>query len=208
MFIYDGNNVQTFLLVYVDDIVVTSSSNSNIEYIVSRLADEFSIKDLGQLTFFLGIHVSRSHEGLHLSQQQYIVNLLYEENLNNLKAASSPMEPKVNLTDTNASALSHDDRTRYRRILGSLQYLTTTRSDISFAVSKLAQFFTNPTVYHWQALQRVLRYISETPFQGLLLRPSSSKAIDIFSDADWAGDVSDKRSHGGFVVFYRGNLVS
>lgn len=58
LFIYDENGVQTFLLVYVDDIVVTSSSNSNIEHIVLRLTDEFSIKDLGQLTFFLGIHLS------------------------------------------------------------------------------------------------------------------------------------------------------
>lgn len=96
LFIYiDDDGVRTFLLVYVDDIVVTSSSNSHIYHIVSRLAAEFSIKDLRQLTFFLGIHVSRSDEGLFLSQQQYVANLLHKENLTNLKAASSPMEPRL-----------------------------------------------------------------------------------------------------------------
>lgn len=97
---------------------------------------------------------------------------------------------------------------RYHRILGSLQYLTMTQLDISFAVNKLSQFFTNPNLCHWQALQRVLRYVSGQPFLGLLLHPSSSTTVEVFSDVDWVGDALDRRSHGGFVVYYGGNIVS
>lgn len=193
---------------YVDDIVVMSSSSSLIDDITSKLSKEFSVKDLGALSFFLGIHVNRSKEGIFLSQQQYISNLLNDKGFGNVKPASTPMEPKVDLTQASGTALNHEDTTRYRRILGCLQYLTTTRMDISYAIYKLSQFFTNPNSSHWQALQHVLRYVSGLPFLGIMLRPSLSTIVEAFSNADWAGDASDQRSHGGFVVYYGGNIVS
>lgn len=79
--------------------------------------------------------------------------MLNYEDLENLKLASSPMEPKVDLTHSDATALGREDTTRYRHIIGSLQYMTTTTLDISFIVSKLSQFFANPTTCHLQALQ-------------------------------------------------------
>lgn len=87
-----------------------------------------------------------------------MTNLLNDEGLTNLKLATSPMDPEIDLTQSKGETLSQEETTRYCRILGSLQYLTTTRPNISFAVSKLSQFFTNPTLCHWQALQRVLRW--------------------------------------------------
>lgn len=192
LFVYNCNGIQTYLLVYVDDIVITSSSNSNIKEIISQLSTDFCIKDLGDLKFFLDIHVARSKEGLFLSKQQYVANLLTDENLQNLKPVSTPMEPKADLTQSNTPVLGRDETTRYRRILRSLQYLTTMRPDISFTVIKLSQIFTTPTTTHWQALQRVLRYISCNPFLGLLIRPTSSTTITVFSDADWAWDTLDK----------------
>lgn len=138
-----------------------------------------------------------------------MTNLLNDEGLANLKLATLPMEPKVDLSQSKSEILSQSQITRYRHILESLQYLTTMRPDISFAVSKLSQFFTNLTLCHWQALQRVLRYVSENPYLGLMIRPSShSNNIEVYSDADWAGDSSDKQRHGGYVVYYGGNLVS
>lgn len=149
-----------------------------------------------------------SNEGMFLLQQQYVVNLLNNEGLGNLKPTSMPMEPRIDLSLSIAPPLNHLDTTRYRRILGSLQYLTTTWSDISLAVSKLSQFFSNPTKCHWQALQRILRYVSGNPFSGILLRPTTSAKVTVFSDADYAGDALDKRSHRGFVVSYGAYLVS
>lgn len=89
IFIYRNASVTTYLLVYVDDIVLTSSSKENIKSVIGRLASEFSIKDLEDLTYFLGIHVTRTYQGLFLSQQQYATNLLREENLGNLKPVAS-----------------------------------------------------------------------------------------------------------------------
>lgn len=137
---------------------------------------------------------------LYLSQQQYMVNSLNEENLYNLKPASSPMEPKINFSDGDISPLNQEETTRYRRILGSLQYLKTTRPDISFAVSKMSQFFSRPSKSHWQALQRILRYVSQNPYLEILIRPTSSIDIQVYLDTNWAGDTSDRRSQGGFLV--------
>lgn len=200
LFIYNRGGVRVFLLVYVDDIVITTSSSSMAEKMISQLSKEFSVKDLGPLSFFLGIHATKSKDGVLLSQQQYASNLLSDKGLGNLKPTSTPMEPKIDLTQASGTTLNGDEShetTRYCRILGSLQYLTTTRPDIAFAVSKLSQFFTNPNSCQWQALQRVLRYVSGQPFLGLLLRPSTSTTVEVFSDADWAGDASDRRSHDG-----------
>lgn len=92
LLIYDSNGTQVYLLVYVDDIIVTTSSSSSIDQIISQCSKEFSIKDLGKLSFFLGIHVCHSDEGLFLSQQQYVTNLLNDEDLGNLK----PLLPQWN----------------------------------------------------------------------------------------------------------------
>lgn len=94
LFVLNSNDVQTYLLVYVDDIVITSSSCSIAENIISQLGKEFSIKDLGELAFFLGIHVTRLNEGLYFSQQQYIVNLLNDEGLTNLNWWLPQWRPK------------------------------------------------------------------------------------------------------------------
>lgn len=197
-----------FLLVYIDDIVITSSLNACVDRIILQLRNEFSIKDLGNHTFFLGIHVLRTTEGLFLSQQQYIANLLGDENLANLKPASSPMKSKLDLTNKDTPVLRREKATRYRCILGSLQYLTTKRPYISYVVNKLAHFLSNPTELHWQALQRVLQYISENPFLGIMIHRTKSTTVEVFSNADWARDVFDRRSHGRFVMYYGGNVIS
>lgn len=149
LFVLDTISARAFLLVHVDGIVIASSSDSTTEHIITQLWNEFSIKDLGNLCFFLRIHVTRLTEGMFLSQQQYVVNLSNDEGLDNLKPASTPMEPKLDLSLSITSRLNHLETTKYRRILGCLQHLTTTRPDISYTVSKLSQFFSSLTKCHW-----------------------------------------------------------
>lgn len=120
LFIYRNAGVTTYLLVYVDDIVLTSSSKKNIKSLIGRLASEFSIKDLGDLTYFLEINVTRTSQGLFLSQQQYAANLLREENLGNLKPVASPMEHKADFTSVKSEKLDQSDTIKYRGILGGL----------------------------------------------------------------------------------------
>ena len=104
--------------------------------------------------------------------------------------------------------LSVEEGTRYRSIVGALQYLTLTRPDISFSVNKVCQFLHAPTSLHWTAVKRILRYIQGSIGTGLKLCKSSSTAVSAFSDADWAECPDDRKSTGDFVVFLGSNLIS
>jgi hypothetical protein len=100
------------------------------------------------------------------------------------------------------------DKGRYQRLVGKLIYLSHTRPDISFAVSTVSQFMNCPTEEHMEALYRILRYLKMTPGQGLFFQKSTSREIEIFTDADWAGSVTDRRSTSGYCTFVWGNLVT
>lgn len=107
----------------------------------------------------MGIQVKRDDDGIHLSQHQYLINLLASCGMTNLKPSSVPMVANQDLT-TQEEPIA--DGKQFRRILGSLQYLTLTRPDIQFSVNKLAQFMSAPTPTHFTALKKVLRYLSGT----------------------------------------------
>ena len=104
--------------------------------------------------------------------------------------------------------MGQDDSTRYRSLVGALQYLTLTRPDLSFAVNKVCQFLHAPTTTHWTAAKRIVRYVKDTVNLGLTFHKSSATLVSAFSDSDWAGCLDDRRSTGGFAVFLGPNLVS
>jgi histone deacetylase 1/2 len=104
--------------------------------------------------------------------------------------------------------LSPDDATEYRSLVGGLQYLTITRPDVSYAVNRVCQFLHAPRTSHWSAVKRILRYVCFTASYGLLLQPAVSSVLSAFSDADWAGCPDDRRSTGGYAVFFGPNLIA
>ncbi|XP_015168103.1 uncharacterized mitochondrial protein AtMg00240-like [Solanum tuberosum] len=93
---------------------------------------------------------------------------------------------------------------RYRRLVGKLNYLTVTRPDISFPVSVVSQFMTSPCDSHWEAVVRILRYIKSAPGKGLLFEDQGHEHIIGYTDADWAGSPSDRRSTSGYCVLVGG----
>jgi histone deacetylase 1/2 len=113
---------------------------------------------------------------------------------------------KLALTD--GEPLSSDDSTRYRSIVGDLQYITLTRPDISLSVNKVCQFLHSPNIVYWTAVKRILRYLCGTVSVGLRFSKSDSMLVSAFSDADWAGCPDDRRSTGGFAVYLGSNLIS
>lgn len=135
LFIYQTNSVSIFLFVYVDDIVIVGSNEEEVKKVIERLGTEFPIRDLGTLEYFLGIQVKRVKDGLHLSQTQYFLNLLRSCNMGELKAASTPMLADTNLHSDDPVI---DDPSEFRRIIGSLQYITLTKPDVQVAVNRLA----------------------------------------------------------------------
>jgi histone deacetylase 1/2 len=104
--------------------------------------------------------------------------------------------------------LGPNDCTKYRSIVGFLQYLTLTRPDIAYSVNKVCQYLHAPTTSHWTAAKRILRYVKDTINLGISFRKSPSTLLSAFSYADWAGCPDDRRSTGGFAVFYGPNLIS
>ena len=150
------------MLVYVDDLVITGSDTQFVGHVVTALGTRFSLKDMGLLHYFLGVEVIPTHAGLFLSQHQYIRTILETQNMAGAKDISTPLSitQSLHLLDGTTSV----DSTEYRRIIGSLQYLSLTRPNICFAVNKLSQFMHKPTVTHWAATKRLLRYLKQTFF--------------------------------------------
>jgi histone deacetylase 1/2 len=208
LFIYNSKAVTIFMLVYVDDIIVVSSTVSAADQLLQQLRSEFPVKDLGVLSYFLGIEVKPTQDGIVLAQNKYITDLLAKANMQQAKGVSTPMVATEKLSRQDGTALSPEESTRYRSVVGGLQYLTLTRPDISFSVNKVCQFLSAPTDVHWTAVKRILRYLKQTHSFGLLLQRSSSLLLSGFADADWAGCPDDRRSTGGHAVFLGSNLVA
>jgi histone deacetylase 1/2 len=208
LFYYNKRGHSIFVLVYVDDIIVASSSSQATDALLADLKAEFALKDLGDLHFFLGIEVKRGRDVLTLTQERYAWDILKRSSMQFCKPVDTPLSPTEKLSIVSGNKLGPDDSTKYRSMVGALQYLTLTRPDIAFAVNKVCQFLHAPTTVHWSAVKRILRYVKGTINLGLQIRRSRSMLVSSFSDADWAGCVDDRRSTGGFAVFLGENLIS
>ncbi|RVW16870.1 Retrovirus-related Pol polyprotein from transposon RE1 [Vitis vinifera] len=150
------------LLIYVDDVIIASNDLKEIDVVKKLLHESFTIKDLGELKYFLGIEVARSAKGIVLSQRKYALDVLKDSGFSGSKPVGFPMESSLKLTTNDSSPLLSDPAS-YRRLIGRLLYLTITRPDLAYAVQALSQFMSNPHSTHLQAVERVLRYIKATP---------------------------------------------
>ena len=145
-----------YLLVYVDDIILISSSVAVADRLLSALSGDFAVKDLGTLYYFLGLEVSQSSAGLTLSQHKYYMDLLRRAGMLKCKHAATPMSAADRFSALDGDPLSSDDAMEYRSIVGGLQYLTITRPDISYAVNRVCQYLHAPRTSHWSAVKRIL----------------------------------------------------
>jgi hypothetical protein len=201
---HDGDKL-VVLIVYVDDIIITRNYEEEIKKIKKHLAQEFEVKDLRLLCYFLGIEVSRSTKGIYLSQRKYVLDLLSETSMSRCHPASTPIESNHHITKEGGSPI---DREQYKRLVGCLIYLSHTRPDIAFAVSVVSQFMHEPSSHHMDALMRIIHYLKGCPGKGLLYTPHGNLKVECYTDADWAGSVDDRRSTSGYFTFLGGNLVT
>jgi hypothetical protein len=195
-------------LVYGDDIIVASSLQAATDALLKDLQDEFALKDLGGLHYFLGIEVNRGKDGLILSQERYAKDIVARAGMNSCKPVETPLSTSEKLSMIDGDKLGPQDSTKYRSLVGALQYLTLTRPDICYAVNKVCQFLHAPTTVHMNDVKRILRYIRGSWNSRLKIGKSDSMLVSAFLDADWAGCVDDRRSTGGFAVFLGTNLIS
>ncbi|XP_018631683.1 uncharacterized mitochondrial protein AtMg00810-like [Nicotiana tomentosiformis] len=206
LFIYSYNNVVIYLLVYVDDIVLIENCSSFIDSFVQALGRAFSIRDLGPLHYFLGIQVNHNSDGIWLSQSQYIESILTKVGMIHCKPLSSPMATNAKLHKGDTP--DFDDPSLYRQVVGALQCLILTKRDISFVVNKVCQFMHNPSFNQWAAVKRILRYLQHTKSMSFLFSKASNLYLQAFTDSDWASSIDDRKSIGGYAIYFGPNLIS
>lgn len=207
LFVHHSHTSTMYVLVYVDDIILTGNNSHALTSFISLLNSRFALKDLGPLHYFLGIQVDKLQDDtLLLRHSKYITDLLHRVNMASAKPQPTPMTPSTKLLKdgTNLS----DDPKLYRSVVGDLQYTCITRPDLAFSVNKVSQFMQAPLNDHWKAVKRILRYLQGTSHLGLHLTPSNNYCIFALCDADWAAGINDRRSTSGFCVYFGRNLIS
>lgn len=205
LFVKISPKSKLYVLVYVDDLIITGTNDQELQMFVSNLNQAFSLKDLGDLHFFLGLKIQKSKTGITLSQQSYISDIITKSNMSLSSPMTTPADPYSHLTKLGDP---FDDPKLYRQIVGSLQYATITRPDIAYSVNRVCQFMHHPTIRHWQAVKRILRYLNGTITHCLHFKPTNAKALHAFSDSGWNSDHDDSRSQYGFAIFHGSNLIS
>ena len=178
------------LLLYVDDMIITGDDLSEIQELKDFLSQNFEMKDLGHLSYFLGLKITSSDDGFYLTQAKYTSALLSRVGLTYHKIVDTPIELNAHLTPSSREQLS--DPTLYRQLVSSLVYLTVTQLNISYTVHQVSQFMSAPQSTHYAAVLRILRYLKGTFFHGLHFSTQSPLILRAYSNADWAKDPTDR----------------
>ncbi|KAI3511072.1 hypothetical protein L1887_18216 [Cichorium endivia] len=206
LFLWDKDGVYIAILIYVDDVIVVGNNLERIQQTKRRLDEAFSIKDLGQLKYFLGIEVAKTPEGLVLSQRKYVLDILKDSGMLGCKPSPFPIEQNLKLD--RGENEERVDASQYRRLIGRLLYLQATRPDVTYAVNALSQFVADPRQNHMDALTRVLRYLKGSAGQGILLPKSGEPLLTAFCDSDWLGCPYTRRSRTGYLLMLGGAPIS
>ncbi|GJV87016.1 putative ribonuclease H-like domain-containing protein [Tanacetum coccineum] len=192
--------------VYVDDIIFGSTKKSLCVKFEQMMHKRFQMSSMGELTFFLGLQVKQKDDGIFISQDKYVVDILKKFDFVTMKTTSTPIETnKALLKDEEAEDV---DVHSYRSVIGSLMYLTASRPDIMFVVCACTRFQVTPKVSHLHAVKRIFRYLKGQPKLGLWYPRDSPFDLKAFSDSDYAGaSLNRKSTTGGSVWMHpRGHL--
>ncbi|GKB38125.1 putative RNA-directed DNA polymerase [Tanacetum coccineum] len=206
LFIYEAGSIMVVVLIYVDDVIITGNNLTKIQETKKQLNDEFSIKDLGLLKYFLGIEVAKTKDGLVLSQRKYTLDILENSGKMGCKLSAFPIEQGLKLDKGESE--SRVNASQYRRLIGRLLYLQATRPDITYSVNILSQFVADPRNNHLEAANCVLGYLKATPGQGILISGAGDPVLTAYCDSDWLGCPYTRRSRTGYMLLLGGTPVS
>jgi hypothetical protein len=182
------------LLLYVDDLFITGAERL-ISSCKESLASEFEMTDIGLMHYFLGLEVWQEPGHIFLGQGKYVCDILSKFQMEDSRPMTTPII--TNWKKLHASESQLVDSTLYHQLIGSLMYLVNTRPDICFAVNTLSQFMVEPRRVHWVAAKHVLRYLCGTVDYGLDYHRGDGVRLVGYTDSDWAGCVSDRKSTSG-----------
>ena len=204
------------IALYVDDLIIASNSDEKMKWTKDFLNQRFEMKDLGPLSYCLGIQIRRDRTNriLWMSQEKYISDVLKRFNMSDCRPVATPLEPGVRLTKDMGPATQKEmedmRKVPYRSAVGSLMYaMVGTRPDIATAVGVVSRHLENPGQAHWSAVKRIFRYLRGTTGVGICYGTSKNLGVlEGYSDADWAGDLDSRRSTTGYVFTLGGGAIS
>ncbi|GKD06963.1 putative ribonuclease H-like domain-containing protein, partial [Tanacetum coccineum] len=192
--------------VYVDDIIFGSTKKSLCDEFEQIMHNRFQMSSIGELTFFLGLQVKKKEDGIFISQDKYVGEILKKFGFSSVRTTSTPMETNKALTkDEDGEDV---DVHLYSSMIRSLMYLTSSRLDIMFSVCACLRFQVQPKVSYLNVVKRIFRYLKGQPKLGLWYPKDSPITLEAFSDSDYAGASLDRKSTTGGCQFLSSRLIS
>lgn len=191
-------NETLIVAVYVDDLLVTGSSQALINEFKKKMGVKFDMSDIGKLSYYLGIEVDQGKDYIRLKQAGYATKLLEKSGMLDCNSTKYPMDPK--------EVIHKDEKgvpvnvTEYKSLIGGLRYLVHTHPDLAYSVGIISRFMERPTTLHQIAAKRVLMYVKGTIYFCLTYtRNNKNNILSRYSDSDLAGNVEDHKSTGGWL---------
>ena len=199
-------------MVWVDDLMLFATSKELMERVKTDIKSEWEVTDLGEPSKIIGIKITRNGNSITISQGKYVEMILRKEKMLNANPVATPLDPNVPI-EPNPEGNEGSRSNAYTQILGEIQYLANaTRPDIAYAVNHLASYTANPSLQHWGALKRILRYLAGTRNYGItyLASPSKNRGTNLFegySDAAYS-NVDKAKSTSGYVYMVGGSAIT
>jgi hypothetical protein len=189
---------------YVDDLIFTG--NMSINSFKEAMEREFDMTDLGLMKYFLGIEVTQNEQGIFICQSKYANDVLKRFKMENVNPTPTPVALGLKLSKNDESPSV--DANLFKRLVGSLMYLTATRPDIMYGVSLISRFMEKPKESHWKDGKRVLRYIAGTKRFGILYASSDNYKLIGYTNSDWGGNMDDRKITLGYIFHLGSGAIS
>jgi hypothetical protein len=201
----EGNDL-LIVLVYVYDIIFDSNNSSLVQWFVADMQSAFEMSMIGELPFFLGLQITQRSEGIFLSQEKYLREMLKRFQMEYSKPMSTPMVIGCKLRKDDVSPDVY--QSSYRSMIGSLLYIIASRPDIMHVVGMVGRYHSAPKQSHLLAVKRIVRYLQGTMNYGLWYSRNQNFQLSIYSDVDWANYVDERKITSGGAFFLGDSLVS
>ncbi|BBH06862.1 transposable element gene [Prunus dulcis] len=201
----ENNGEHVILCLYVDDILIFGTNLEIVNDVKSYLSRNFDMKDMGEAHVILGMKIEKTTQGISLSQSSTIEKMLKKFNYFECKPTPTPYDPNVHLKKNQGEPFS---QLKYSQMIGSLLYIANkTRPDIAYAVGRLSRYTHNPSKEHWNALERVFKYLRGTIDYSLCYK-GFPNVVEGYSDANWITDNEEVKSTSGYIFLLGGAAIS
>ena len=209
-----NGSVVVFLVLYVDDILLIGNNIAALQGIKVWLSSQFSMKDLGEASYILGMKIyrDRSRRLLGLSQSMYIDTVLKRFSMENSKKGYLPIGHGIKLSKKDC-VTTPEERERMSRIpyastVGSIMYaMLCTRPDVAYSLGVVSRYQSDPGEAHWKVVKTILKYLRNTKDQWLIYGESDLKLVG-YTDSSFMSDQDDSKSVSGFIFILNGGAIA